>query len=198
MTTGEEMNVNGIIRVLRFVNLLGAAILAGGQVFVLAVIIPVKRHLPAGQSVRVHQTMLDELPDRYLRPAGAISMVAAALTLLLQPDRSRVGTLFTLLGLLSGAGVVVTSEQFNKPTNRLLRGWSTDSPPETYPALRDRWDAVHAARTACGLLALAWYIAANLVPDARDEAGRAGPGVTAAGGARCAPAGPGRRSATCA
>lgn len=158
-------------RLLHFVNLLAGAIVAGGQVFVLAVIVPVKRGLSDGESVRVHRAMLDALPDRYLLPSHIISTIAAALTLLVQRRRRRLATLFTLLGLLSGMGVVITSEKFNKPTNRLLRGWAGDAPLAGYPALRDRWDAVHAARTACGVLALVWYIAASLVPDALGDAG---------------------------
>jgi hypothetical protein len=154
--------VKSLISVLRFVNIVSAGVLGGGQLLVLRVIVPVKREWSTDLSVRVHQAMLHDLPDSYLLPAGAISGVTGALLLLFQRNRTALGTLCYLLGLVGSAGVAVTSERFNKPTNRMILGWRPEDIPANYPQIRDRWDRVHAVRTASGMLSFLAYLVAGL------------------------------------
>jgi len=152
-----------MIEALRFINVLGAAIMAGGQLFVLMVVIPIKRQWDERRSVELHQASLHTLPDRYLLPAGVISGLAGLLWLVLEFGSDRWATWLTLVGLLGIVGTAVTSQRFNKPTNRTILGWSLDAIPPGYAEIRDRWDRVHTIRTASGLLALTAFLLAAVL-----------------------------------
>lgn len=147
-----------IIRLLTFINVWSAGIAAGGQLFVLLVIVPVKRQWPQKNSVELHQAMLHDLADRILLPATIISAVTAGLLLLLNRIYGRAVAPLYLVGLLGSAGVAITSERFNKPTNRMILTWSSDAVPESYPQIRDRWDRVHTVRTVSGMLSFVAYL----------------------------------------
>ena len=147
--------------VLRFVNLFCAALSTGGLVMVFMVIAPILRRWPAHLSVPLHQAV-DKLPDVYMRPATAISGLAAIVLLILHPDFQRATTWLTLVGLLGSIGIAFTSELFNIPVNRIIRSWTVDAIPADYPQLRRRWDRYNAIRTSCSVLAMVCYIGAAL------------------------------------
>lgn len=151
-------------QILRFVNVSTAALMSGGQLLVLMVIVPVKREWTIPLSVRVHQAMLHTLPDRYLLPSGIVSGITAVAILVIHRDLNALIVVLYLAGLLGSVGVAVTSERFNKPMNRIILGWTEADIPPTYPEMRDRWDRVHAVRTLSGLLALVCYLIAALAP----------------------------------
>jgi hypothetical protein len=155
------------MKVLMFISILFAAFLAGGQLLVLMVIVPTKREWPTELSVRIHQAMLHTLPDRYLLPSGVISSLAGIAILVLNWvlgwHLSTAAVVFYFVGLLGSVGVVITSQRFNKPTNVRILGWQVQDIPADYPSIRDRWDRIHAIRTACGTTELICFIIASLV-----------------------------------
>jgi Domain of unknown function (DUF1772) len=151
-----------IAGLLRFVNIFCGAILAGGQFLVLFGAVPVKKRLPPRAAVELHQEMLHTQVDRFLMPSQMISSVCAILLLAFRRQTSSAARPFYVLGLAGGVGVAVTSERFNKPTNRIILEWSLDKIPENYRQIADRWDRVHAIRTLCGVGSLACYIVAGL------------------------------------
>ena len=67
------------------------------------------------------------------------------------------------LGILGTIGVVLTSRYGNVSTNRVIAGWSLVAIPKEYPQIRNRWDAIHGARTLCGAVALSGYLLAGLM-----------------------------------
>ena len=156
-----------LVDVLRFLNVLSAGLEAGGQLSVLLVVVPVKRHWPTELSVRVHQPMLHTLPDRYLRPLGFVTGISALLILGLaaigETELETASIVLTLLGLPAAIGVAVLSEAFNKPTNRIILTWSSEDIPADYARIRDRWDRIHVMRTASGLIAFVCFAAAALI-----------------------------------
>jgi hypothetical protein len=147
-----------ILQVLHFANIFAAALVAGGLVFVLMVIVPAKRALPPRPSVEVHLAMLCGQPDRYMKPLGIISGLLAIVLVVLLREATPVKVAPLLVGLVGSLGVFITSHFFNVQTNRQIESWSLDALPANYPEVRNRWDRVHAIRTAAGLLALAGYI----------------------------------------
>jgi hypothetical protein len=147
-----------LLNVLVFVNVFAAALVAGGQVAVLMVIVPVKRRLPARASVELHLAMLGHQIDRYMRPSGIVSGLTAFAILALLPARPPAVVVPILLGLVGTLGVVITSRYFNVRTNRAMAGWSLEALPADYPAIRARWDRVHSIRTCFGALGLAGYL----------------------------------------
>jgi hypothetical protein len=155
-----------LIFVLRLVNLIAAAIVAGGQIYVFRVVMPVKRRFDTRRSVEVHNAMLGHQTDHYMKPAGIISFMAAlaivALTLLgpsgTYPAVPWYSTLFMCLGMLGTFGVAVLSRYCNVPTNAKMLTWDLDRIPDDYPQIRARWDLVHTGRVTCGSTAFVGYL----------------------------------------
>jgi hypothetical protein len=147
-----------LLDALTFVNVFAAALVAGGQVAVLLVIVPVKRVMPTRASVELHIAMLGHQIDRYMRPSGIVSGLLALVLLALVPARTPRVVAPLVLGILGTAGVVITSRFFNVRANRSMQDWSLDALPADYPAFRDRWDRVHAIRTCCGVLGFTGYL----------------------------------------
>jgi len=143
---------------LHFINLLSAALVAGGQIYVLMVIIPTKREFPDRLSVQMHNAMLGHRTDGYLKPSGIISALSAISILLLSRDLPAVSIVFLLLGLAGTAGVVICSRFFNVKTNAMMATWSLDAIPANYAEIRQGWDAVHTIRASCGTLAFVGYL----------------------------------------
>jgi hypothetical protein len=148
--------------VLRSTNVLTASMVAGGQVTVLWVIVPVKRRFETPFAVRLHQAMLGRQIDRFMRPFGISSFVAGGLVLALDASKTFVRTPASLvlmgLGLLGTIGVAITSRGFNVPTNRTIDRWTPETIPSGYQTIRDRWDRIHAIRSFCGVFALTSYL----------------------------------------
>lgn len=147
---------------LQFVNLFAAALVAGGQTAVLLVIIPVKRAWPTELSVKLHVAMLGHQIDRYMKPSGIVSILAAAAILVLG-GLPPVSSAFTIVGMVGTVGVIITSRYFNVKTNAMMDTWSLDAIPAEYPRIRDRWDLVHTIRASCGVLAFSCYAIAVIL-----------------------------------
>ena len=159
-----------LLLLLRLVNLMAAATVAGGQVYVYRVIMPTKRRFVTRTSVEVHNAMLGHQTDHYMKPSGIISGFAAlaivALTMLpgvgvpATSDNSSlvVSTAFMCLGMLGTLGVALLSRYFNVPTNAMMLTWSLDNIPDNYPQIRDGWDRVHTFRVTCGVTAFVGYL----------------------------------------
>jgi uncharacterized membrane protein len=148
---------------LGLINILATALVAGGQFYVLNVIVPVKRTTSARQSVQLHLAILGYQTDRYMKPAGIVSAVSA-LALMALFRGHRPGSIVLLaMGLLGMLGVVITSRYFNVPANREMLDWSLNALPEDFDQRRNRWDRVHMIRTTCGLVALAAFAGSALL-----------------------------------
>jgi hypothetical protein len=158
--------VESLVQILRFINLFAAALVAGGQVCVLLVIMPTKRRFATRDSVLVHNAMLGHQIDYYMKPSGITSGLSAIAILLLGGLIGRLlpasAIYFYLLGLLGTGGVVILSRFFNVPTNAMMSQWSLDAIPDNYPDVRRRWDLVHTIRACCGVLGFVGYTLAAL------------------------------------
>lgn len=148
-----------LIPALHFVNLCAAALVAGGQVYVLQVIVPTKRVFAPRTSVEVHNAMLGHQTDRYMKPSGIVSaLTAIAILLLGRGELPVLTTLSMLIGFLGTLGVVVTSRFHNVRTNAMMEKWSLDAIPENYPEVRAGWDRVHTLRATSGVIAFVGYL----------------------------------------
>lgn len=159
---------NFLVGVIQFVNLFAAALVAGGQVCVLLVIVPTKRQFPTRMSVEVHNAMLGHQIDYYMKPSGITSLLTAIAVVLLGlpavgwislPD---ISLLFYCLGMLGTVGVIICSRFFNVKTNAMMAKWELDRIPDNYPEVRRKWDLVHTIRASCGVTAFTGYALATL------------------------------------
>src|SRR5438445_13753792 len=66
-----------LVKALHFINIFSAAVVAGGQIYVLLVVIPTKRRFPPELSLQMHNAMLGHLTDRFKKPSGKISAITA-------------------------------------------------------------------------------------------------------------------------
>ena len=145
-----------LLLLLHFVNIVAAAVLAGGQLCVLLVIVPTKRKFATPTSVEVHNAMLGHQIDGYMKPTGIIGALAATSILVLSFENlSHAAIAFIGVELMAFLGVLITSRFFNVKTNAMMADWSLDAIPGDYAKIRARWDRVHAIRTCCGCLVLA-------------------------------------------
>lgn len=63
----------------------------------------------------------------------------------------------------ASAAVIAITETVNKPINKRVDTWSPTVPPPDWAAVRDRWNAFHWQRTACGVLGYACAMTAVLL-----------------------------------
>jgi hypothetical protein len=143
---------------LRAVNVLGSGLASGGQMTVLLAIVPVARKWPAERSIDLHRETLTNRPDRFLRPISAASVACGMLSQAVERKHSRTSIGFQLGGLGAMLTVLLLSERFEFPTNRMLLDLPSpaDVPPD-YDKIRSKWDRIHALRAASGLTAAVCY-----------------------------------------
>ncbi len=145
------------MEVMRALNLVMAAMMAGGLTMVMAAVVPTFRRLPDRLSVRLHREV-----DRYVDvPLPIFTVLTFATTIPLLLDDG------TATGLVAAAAactavVAVGSHFVNRPMNLRLKAWEGEPVAAQYARLRRSWDRAHAARTAAGLVALICLIAALL------------------------------------
>jgi len=143
--------------VVRALNLLAAAMMAGGLTMVMVAVVPTFRRLPARLAVSLHREV-DRFVDVPL-PIFTVLTVLSSIPLLFDD-----GTATGLVAAAAACAVVVAvgSHFVNRPMNLRLKEWGPGPVPAEYAALRRRWDIAHAVRTAVGLAALVCLIVATL------------------------------------
>ncbi len=151
-----------LLDVLRFINIFGWAIVAGGIGMVFMVVIPGMRRMKAAESLQVHRAMLSDLLDRYLPLANTIACIAAILILILYRNLTTVTIISYITGLVASLLVTVPGILFKIPTNRKFARLDAGMVPEDYPELRQRWDTIHILQTLSAAIALACFIIAAL------------------------------------
>jgi hypothetical protein len=106
---------------------------------------------------------------RNLRPVmgtllpGAVAVNLAVLGMSARERRSP-AFMLTSIGFLSNLTALVLTGIFELPINARVLTWSPENPPRGWEASRDRWEAVHTARTAVAVVGLGCLVAAGLAP----------------------------------
>jgi hypothetical protein len=136
---------------------LAAALLAGGQIFVLFVVLRTMRNMDPLDSLHLHQKMLStDYPDAYIQPAG-IAMVVLGAILLGVEERTAANVALTAVPMACIGCIIALTRTTNRPINRKLATWS-DGEVGRYAAVRRRWDRTHACRTFLGTTGLVAYV----------------------------------------
>src|SRR4051794_397068 len=84
------------------------AVVAGGQLFVLVTVIPVKRRWPEGFAQKVHHDLLSDPADRFLRPMLTVAFALGVIAFAVHRELDTAG-IANLVALLGCVGVMVTS-----------------------------------------------------------------------------------------
>lgn len=102
---------------------------------------------------------------RNLRPVMGVLLPASAATnavaLALTPADRRSGVrALTWAGLATQVVALALTAAVELPINGQVLSWSGEAPPSGWEAVRDRWDRVHALRTASSIAGLVCLAAA--------------------------------------
>jgi uncharacterized protein YjeT (DUF2065 family) len=157
--------VGAFIDVAGFVMLVATALLAGGQLFCLLAVVAALPDFSEETSLRIHQDAMTWRPDRYMRIAGGIALLAGATTLVLllvEDDRWAARVLVAVGVALAVASGIVSSREW--PINDEIYSWrGREHDLARYAVLRRRWDVQHLLRTILSVLSLACLAAAVVV-----------------------------------
>ena len=146
---------------LLFCNLMLAGIAAGGQVLVLAAIVPIRPLLPAGAAVVLHREMSRRI-DRFMPATVGLAAFTGVLLLLPVGQGDTPNSTLLVFGIAANLCTAVLSIFTLMPINRRVAGWSTDCVPAEFPLTFARWGRLHAARTISSVVAFAAYLLAAL------------------------------------
>lgn len=137
------MQSDRLPRILLFVALIGAGLLAGATFGIWRGYDP--RELEAAAFVAMHQEAVRGL--NVLLPAlGFVTIASLAVSaFLLRRERPALWLLLVALVLMAASGSI--TRFFNQPINALVMGWSTTSVPANWQELRETWWSWHVART---------------------------------------------------
>jgi hypothetical protein len=151
------------LEVLRVVNLVAAALMAGGQVFCLVAVLPALPLWPAAMGARVHADALTDRPDRVMKVAGIVSVLTAlALVVLLVASGRTAELVATAAGLAAAvASSLVSSREW--PINEEIKSWGQEPNLGRYAELRPIWDRRHALRTWLSLAAFVCFAIAAVL-----------------------------------
>lgn len=146
-------------RIVRFVNLLLAALLAGNEFGTWAAVHRALWSMPTPDHIRAEQALTRRFAS--IMPFWMVSVLVSCLPALALARRGGAPAFrFTLAGTLCFVAMLVSTVRGNVPiNNRTLELSPEATPPEEWRDLRERWDRLHAVRvvlnvTGLGLLLL--------------------------------------------
>ncbi|MGN6561498.1 MAG: anthrone oxygenase family protein [Thermomicrobiales bacterium] len=141
--------------------LVTSGVMAGGLVMVALGIAPTFVHLAPPMYVTTHQTM-DAYIERYMPRNTQLTLLLAVITAIL---RGRLlARVLLVIGIVLTGAVALISETRNVPINKQVLTWNPDTPPGDMNAIFARWIRFNWLRTAAGVLALAVFAAATILP----------------------------------
>jgi hypothetical protein len=146
--------------VLRVVNLLASALMAGGQMFCLVAVLPAMPGWPPAMSARVHADALTDRPDRVMKVAGVVSVLTALVLVAMLVVAGRIpGAVLTAAGFLSAVlSSFISSREW--PINEEIKSWGPEPKLDRYAEMRPVWDRRHVGRTWASLAAFLFFAVA--------------------------------------
>jgi hypothetical protein len=149
-----------LVKITRYVSLLGCSMLTGVAVSVLVLELAL-RQLNGQEFVRVRQAEF-----AFFTPfVGAVflpTLIAVAM-LVIHARKAHSPTLRpTVIALVLLLLALLVSLAVNGPLNVEQLSWNVQAPPANWAHIRDRWQIAHAVRTVAIVLALGYLSAAIL------------------------------------
>lgn len=143
-----------IFRIVRFVNLLLAALLAGNEFGTWAAVHRSLWTMPTPEHIRAEQALTRRFGS--IMPFWMSSVVVSCLAVLaLTRDRDPSAFRFTLAGTLCFVAMMISTLRGNVPiNNKTLELSPEETPPDEWRELRERWDRLHAFRVVMNVAGL--------------------------------------------
>jgi hypothetical protein len=146
-------------KIVRFANLLLAALLAGNEFGTWAAVHPALEKLRTPERIRAEQ----QLTHRYaaMMPFWMLSVIASCLAVLAS-TRKTSSFLPTLLGTVCFVAMLLSTIFGNVPINNRIVELSPEEDSEEFVRLRKRWDTLHAFRVFMNVMGLGFLAAGAL------------------------------------
>jgi Domain of unknown function (DUF1772) len=153
-----------MLKVVRFVNLVLAGLLAGNEVGTKVAVHPALEGLSVPEHVRAEQ----EVTRRYaaIMPFWMSSVVISCVPVVAL-SRGKPGFLPTLAGAACFLGMMASTLLGNVPINNRVLELSPETDGEEFAELRERWDKLHTLRVALNVAGLAFLCVGALSGDDR-------------------------------
>jgi uncharacterized membrane protein len=151
-------------RIVRFVNLVLAGMLAGNEFGTWAAVHPSLGKLGPAERIRAEQ----EVTRRYaaIMPAWMGSTVISCVLALLF-SRGTAGFRGTFFGTACFVGMLLSTRIGNVPINERVLEMDPEREQEEFARLRERWDRLHTLRVALNVAGLGFLVAGALAEDER-------------------------------
>lgn len=156
--------MEAVLDALRVVNLAGAGLLAGGQMFCLVAVLPAMAGWPGEMSSAVHRDALTDRPHHFLRVVAAttlVSAIAVLVLLIVDGDNAQTITVMAIGVALTAVSSRISSQEW--PINEEIKSWKDDPKLDRYAELRRLWDTRHLRRTWLSTAALVAFVIATVL-----------------------------------
>ncbi len=153
-----------MLKVVRFVNLVLAGLLAGNEFGTRVALHPSLEKLSTPERIRAEQ----EVTRRYgaIMPFWMLSVIVSCLPVLALSRGTR-GLLPTVAGTACFVGMLASTLIGNVPINNRVLELSPETDGEEFVELRERWDRLHTLRVALNVAGLALLCLGTLRGDDR-------------------------------
>lgn len=148
--------------ILRFGTLVGTGVSVGSALLVAQHVAPRLAGFDSDDGYRMHDELVHHEGHNVVAAGPSIFGALCAVVLIILEGVGDVAGVFTLVGLVGGVGVGLTTALICAPENELIRRLRTQDERPDYADARIRWWRGHIARVSCGLMGLAAYAIAAL------------------------------------
>jgi hypothetical protein len=148
----------GLVKLARYVSLLGAGVATGGALAVLVLELALRR-LGGPAYIQVRQAEHAYFPW-YLGAILAPTFIAVAMLVIFARKAGSPALRPAAAALLLLVLALVVSFVVNAPINIAQIDWNAQAPPADWASVRDRWQIAHAIRTLFCVIALGYLAAA--------------------------------------
>lgn len=158
--------MSALIDIVGFVAIIGASVVAGGQLFCLVTLLRAMPGWAPEFSAIVHRDAMTDRPHRFLRAFAGIMIVSATTLLVLMIVDGDSWPAIVLVAVGLGAAFVsgaISAREW--PINEEIKSWGDAPKLDRYAELRRLWDMRHVRRTWLSTFALAAFVVAILVSE---------------------------------
>lgn len=151
-----------MIKLLRWLNVVGCGVVQGTYTFEMVVVVPALSEAPPELSAQIHRALFKKLPDRYMPYFGTIGGLSALGLVFFGGDQvSGKAKAFYALGAPFWFSTSVILLRHSRPIDKQISAWveSSSLPVDEYPAVRERWNQLMYRRGPAGAVGFGSFVA---------------------------------------
>ena len=152
----------GIVIVVRLVALFLAALATGGLMVNWVGLARAMARISSAVAYTEFHQATNRTFDPYM-PIVVLSAIAGGIALAVSSGVHSASGSLAICGAICYAAIIVIGLSTNVPTNKAVAGWSIQSPPANWKAIRAGWIRWHILRTLVSVPALVCYLLSALL-----------------------------------